>query len=124
MRKDSKSFKQREKAQETDLTIFLSSLGFSQGASEKVSEMLPTIPDWDEQFETGKTSGKLLREGKTTKAQGLPDMDIDSRDGKQRGGEGKQEQQSSLSIQASTLISANPQPGPRSRVDRKGLSMF
>lgn len=86
--------------------------------------LLAFVPNWPRQFETGKMSGKLPKENKITKAQGLPDMDIDDRPGRQKGDQGKQREQSSLSITPGIVAGGNPQQGPRSRSDLNGLAMF
>jgi hypothetical protein len=98
--------------------------GFTTESLAAVEEMLYGESPWKEQFLTGKTNEKLPRENKTTIAQGLQDMDIDSRPGRQRGNEGKQKEQSSDSISPVALPKGNPQQGPRSRSDLKGLAMF
>ena len=98
--------------------------GFTTESLAAVEEMLYGESRWKEQFLTGKTTDKLSREDKTTIAQGLQNMDIDSRPGRQRGNEGKQKEQSSDSISPVALPKGNPQQGPRSRSDLKGLAMF
>lgn len=102
----------------------LSSLGFSQESSRRVANLLSTVPDWPKQFETGIQDRKLPKENKTTIAVGLPDFDIDNRPGKQKGDQGKQRKQSSLTISPIATIGGNPQQGPRSRSDLKGFAMF
>lgn len=102
----------------------LLALGFSEESAKQVSKMLPTVPDWPKQFLTGIQDRKLPRENKITIAPGLPDFDIDNRPGKQKGDQGKQKEQSSLSISPMVVAGGNPQQGPRSRSDRKGLAMF
>lgn len=102
----------------------LISLGFSQESAEYASSLLAFTPDWNHQFETGKTKGKLPRENKTTIAPSLPGMDIDNRPGKQKGDQGKQKDQSSLAISPTAVAGGNPQQGPRSRSDLKGFAMF
>lgn len=102
----------------------LSSLGFSQQAVKEVTGLLAFMPDWQRQFETGKTRGKLPRENKTTIAPSLPGMDIDNRPGKQKGDQGKQKEQTSLTVSPQAISGGNPQQGPRSRSDLKGFAMF
>lgn len=98
--------------------------GFTTESLAAVQEMLYGESPWEQQFLTGKTTEKLPRENKTTHAQSLQGMDIDSRPGKQRGSEGKQKEQSSESIFPVSISKGNPQQGPRSRSDLKGLAMF
>lgn len=102
----------------------LVSLGFSVGCSNRVEEMLFMSPDWKNQFKTGETLEQLPRENKTTIAPSLPGFDIDDRPGKQPGNQGKQKKQSSQVIVPMVLPTGNPQPGPRSRSDLKGLAAF
>ena len=98
--------------------------GFTTESLAAVEEMLYGESRWKEQFLTGKTKDNLPRENKTTHAQGLQDMDIDNHPGKQKGNEGKQKEQSSDSIFPVSIPKGNPQQGPRSRSDLKGLAMF
>ncbi len=98
--------------------------GFTTESLTAVQEMLYGESPWEQQFLTGRTTEKLPRENKTTHAQSLQDMDIDNRPGKQRGSEGKQRGQSSESIFPVSNPKGNPQQGPRSRSDLKGLAMF
>jgi hypothetical protein len=51
-------------------------------------------------------------------------MDIDSRAGKQAGSQGKQKEQEEEMLGPTALPKGNPQQGPRSRSDLKGLRMF
>lgn len=98
--------------------------GFTTESLTAVQEMLYGESPWEQQFLTGRTTDKLQRENKTTHAQSLQGMDIDNRPGKQRGSEGKQRGQSSESIFPVSNPKGNPQQGPRSRSDLKGLAMF
>lgn len=102
----------------------LESLGFSYESAEKAEEMLLTLPNWKDQFLTGKTDSRLKRENKTTLAQGLPDMDVDNRPGRQEGDQGKHKRQSSQALLPVSIPKGNPQQGPRSRSDLTGLRMF
>lgn len=102
----------------------LQSLGFSEESAKKAAGLLFKMPDWDNQFEKGDTNSQIPREGKKTIAQSLPDMDIDDRPGRQKGDQGKQKHQSSLSISPVALPRGNPQQGPRSRSDLTGLAAF
>ncbi len=74
--------------------------GFTTESLAAVQEMLYGESPWEQQFLTGKTTEKLPRENKTTHAQSLQGMDIDSRPGKQKGSEvskkSKVQSQSSL----------------------------
>ena len=54
----------------------------------------------------------------------FPDMDIDSRPGKQPGSEGKQKDTEEEMLGPTALPKGNPQQGPRSRSDLTGLRMF
>lgn len=98
--------------------------GFTKEALSKVEQLLYGESQWPEQFATGKTRVRLPRENKTTIAQGLPDMDIDDRPGRQPGDEGKQKEQDSEALFPVALPRGNPQQGPRSRSDLTGLRMF
>jgi hypothetical protein len=98
--------------------------GFTTESLAAVQEMLYGESPWEQQFLTGRITDKLPRENKTTHAQSLQGMDIDSRPGKQKGSEGKQKEQSSESIFPVSNPKGNPQQGPRSRSDLKGLAMF
>lgn len=102
----------------------LANIGFSQESLKMAEEMLVELPDWDKQFNTGKTGAKVVRENKTTIAVGMPDMDIDNRPGKQKGDQGKQRKQDSSTLSAVAIPKGNPQQGPRSRSDLVGLRMF
>ena len=98
--------------------------GFSKEALSKVEQLLYGESQWPEQFATGKTRVRLPRENKTTLAQGLTDMDIDDRPGRQPGNEGKQKEQDSEALFPVAIPKGNPQQGPRSRSDLNGLRMF
>lgn len=102
----------------------LANLGFSQESLKMAEGMLVELPDWNQQFETGKTGAKVVRENKTTLAVGLPNMDIDNRAGKQKGHQGKHRRVDSRSLSAVAIPKGNPQQGPRSRSDLVGLRMF
>lgn len=110
-----------------DPTLFaerLRSMGFSEKASRDTAKMLLEHPDWRKQFLTGETEAVIYPEGKLTRAQGLPDMDIDNRPGRQQGLEGKQKYLRSEGLFPVTIPKGNPQQGPRSRSDLTGLRMF
>jgi hypothetical protein len=98
--------------------------GFTTESLAAVEKMLYGEINWPEQFRTGNTRNLLPRENKTTLAQGLTDMDIDDRPGRQPGSEGKQKEQDSEALFPVALPRGNPQQGPRSRSDLNGLRMF
>lgn len=82
------------------------------------------VPSWENQFLTGETLEQLPRENKTTIAPSLPGFDTDNRPGKQKGSEGKNRRVDSQSLGPVALPRGNPQPGPRSRSDRRGFAAF
>ena len=100
----------------------LESIGFSQESANKVAGMLGDS-SWERQFEKGSTGKKTPKENKTTRAQGLSEMDIDSRQGKQKGNQGKLKDNESGKLPPLAAPSENPQPGPRS-LQLKGLRSF
>lgn len=99
-------------------------LGFSEEASRKAAEMLTKRPNWENQFRNGETLIQLPKENKTTLAPTLPGMDVDNRAGKQPGDQGKHAKHHSQGLTGITVPKGNPQQGPRSRSDRKGLAAF
>ena len=105
-----------------DYAEVLQSIGFSQESANRVSKMLETGA-WDRQFDKGSTGGETPKENKTTKAQGLSTMDVDSRPGKQKGSQGKLKDNESGKLPPLATPSENPQPGPRS-LQLKGLRSF
>lgn len=100
----------------------LASLGFSQDAAESVFAMMAEN-QWDKQFETGTTGNKPKRENKTTRGVGLAGMDVDGRPGKQKGNQGKVNENPQESLSHVAIPKGNPQPGPRS-LQLKGLRAF
>lgn len=102
----------------------LLALGFSEEAAFKAAELLAKSPDWDNQFLTGETLSRTPREGKKVIAQSLPGMDIDNRPGIQSGDQGKHKNRDAQGLSSVVLPRGNPQPGPRSRSDLKGLAAF
>lgn len=103
----------------------LVSLGFSEESAQKAAKLLESQPDWDNQFLKGDTRAQLPRENKTTIAPSWPDMDIDNRPGKQKGNQGKhKDEDTSRGLSPVAIPKGNPQQGPRSRSDRKGLAAF
>jgi len=102
----------------------LQSMGYSEETATAVAAMLDFAQiDWERQFETGKTSGGIKPSGNIhAPSPGIPDMDIDSRPGRQKGGEGKKDEDSEM-ITAAVLPAQNPQTSPKTR-QLTGLRMF
>lgn len=99
----------------------LQSMGFSPDAAEQVTKMFSEL-DWEKQFETGKTSGRIDNQKLGGYGKGLSELDIDSRSGKQPGNQGKQKTESEM-ISPVAYPKGNPQQGPRTR-QVSGLRMI
>lgn len=108
----------------SDYAEIFRTLGFSEKASKRAAEMITNSPNWENQFRKGETLLQLPRENKTTLAPTLPGMDIDNRAGKQPGGQGKHPKHHSQGLTGVTVPKGNPQQGPGSRSDLKGLAAF
>lgn len=102
----------------------LVNLGFSEEAAFEAAELLSKAPDWDNHFLTGETLSRTPREERTVIAPSLPGMDIDNRPGRQPGSQGKHKNRDAQGIYPMMLPWGNPQQGPRSRSDLKGMAAF
>lgn len=109
---------------ERDLYDSFVNFGFSEESAKLAAKMLYQQPNWKNQFRTGETLSQMPREEKTVTALGLSNMDIDNRAGKQKGNQGKHERHSSHGLFPVTIPKGNPQQGPRSRSDVKGMAAF
>lgn len=109
---------------ERDLENIFREAGFSKKSSKEAAKMLFKQPDWGSQFRTGETHAQLPRESVTTIAPSFPGFDADNRPGRQKGDQGKQRRVHSQSVYPVSIPKGNPQQGPRSRSDVKGMAAF
>lgn len=101
----------------------LKSLGFSEESADFVAQMI-SDSEWAKQFETGAMQGPSAKKEKKVKAKGLPNLDIDSRPGKQKGNQGRTTRDSGQKgLMPAALPKGNPQSGPRS-IEQNGLKAF